>query len=310
MKKRCIRCNNEFNSNEMIVNDDVCDTCDAMNCITFWYPRLYRLSFPMPKTIIIHTNVQLIDLFDNKNPEGLGQFMSDLKNAVIEVGLPAFLRTGHLSNKHDWKNSCYINEKTIENESTLLSHTSDTLLNHVHNLLYMSCIATIDRVIPFDFWAVREFIKTEPYFHYFIGEMPITKERRFFVRNGKIECHHNYWDRKAFENDIDEKLFDEMASLSNDDENELIKMATYVAKLFSGYWSLDFLKGANGEWYLTDMAIGEKSHHPECKKIKQSLEEIKPCQNNKCEFYDKRIIDKSNCQISFIRPTTGCKRFI
>ncbi len=250
-KKKCIRCGADFNFNPIIQGDDICPTCERMNCISFWYPRLFRQGFPTPKTIIIHTNLPLERLADGEKVEGIDKFILNIKEAICEVGTPAFLRTGYLSNKHDWKKSCFIDKETAKNG----------LLQHIGNLVEMSALATIDRMIPIDFWAVRELRETEPYFNYFAGKMPITKERRYFVWNGKIKCHHNYWDRKAFENDINEKKFEELSTLSKDDEKILAQMANYIAGLFSGYWSVDFLKGKNGQWYLTDMAIGERSYH-------------------------------------------------
>ena|SRR3990167_10232332 len=259
-RKKCLRCKNPFNANIMIANDDVCRTCELMNCISFWYPRLYRLNFPMPKTIILHTNLPLENLFGGERPEetsplykNIMSFVIDIRLATTQVGFPAFLRTGHTSNKHDWKNSCFLDKETLKDEKKVLGH--------IANLVDQSGIMTIDRMTPIDFWAVREFIETETYFTYFRGEMPITKERRYFVKNGKIECHHNYWDRKAFKNDIDEKKFKELSTLSEEDEKLLNGMAVYVANVFQGYWSCDFLKGKNGKWYLTDMAIGERSYH-------------------------------------------------
>ena len=46
-------------------------------------------------------------------------------------------------------------------------------------------------------------------------------------------------------------------------------MAIYIANIFTGYWSCDFLKSERGNWYLTDMAIGERSYHEEHTKIKK-----------------------------------------
>jgi len=252
--EKCVRCGISFESNPIISGDDVCRTCSTMNCITFWYPRLFRLGFPMPKTIILHTNLPLEMLTDGRVPEGIDEFINGIRFAAPKLGTyPLFLRTGYLSNKHDWKNSCFLSKETLANK--------EWILKHITNIVELSAIATIDRMMPIDFWAVREFIETKSYFDYFPGEMPITKERRYFVRDGMIECHHNYWDREAFEDDIDEEKFNDLSSLSKEDESELNKMARYVANLFSGFWSVDFLKGKNDKWYLTDMAIGESSHH-------------------------------------------------
>lgn len=252
ISKKCVRCSNPFKYNPIIVGDDVCPICNRMNDITFWYPRLYRLNFPMPKTIIIHTNVDLILMIDGKKPEGIRGFFNDMIGAIKKIGTPVFIKTGYTANKHDWEKSCF------------LSDLKD-LGKHIFNLVEFSTIATIDRFMPCDFWAVREIIKTKPYFNYFVGKMPITKERRIFVRNGKIECSHSYWPKEVFKG-IEKRKFDKLDKLTEKDKKELFGMAQYVADIFQGYWSCDFLKGENGEWYLTDMAIGELSYHQKHKK--------------------------------------------
>ena len=76
--KKCIRCKSPFKHNPIIVNDNVCPTCSRMNDITFWYPRLYRLGFPMPKTIIIHTNVDMERFSHGEEPEGIDEFLVEI----------------------------------------------------------------------------------------------------------------------------------------------------------------------------------------------------------------------------------------
>jgi len=250
--RKCVRCGNPFRYNPIIIGDDVCPTCERMNDITFWYPRLLHLKCPMPKTIIIHTNVDMERFSGGEEPEGIDEFLVEIREAIKKIGLPVFLKTGYTSNKHDWKNSCFISKNS----------TFKDLKKHIFNLVEFSAIATIDRFMPCDFWAVREIIKTKPYFTYFSGEMPITKERRIFVRNGKVECSHSYWPKEIFKG-IEKKKFDKLDKLTEKDKKELFSMAQYVANIFQGYWSCDFLKGKNGKWYLTDMAIGEKSYHQE-----------------------------------------------
>lgn len=249
--KLCQRCANPFKSNILIKGDDICDTCNCMNDISFWYPKLFRLKFPTPQTILIYTNLDLEPLAYGATVEGIERLVNEIKTAIQNVGLPAFLRTGYLSNKHDWKNSCY-----LENND------NDNILQHIINLSKMSALATIDRFEPCHFFAVREFIKAKIHFHYFDGEMPITSERRFFIRNGEVECHHSYWPLELFKGIAENKIA-ALNELSDEDEKNLIKMALYVSKNFSGYWSCDFLKAQDGNWFLTDMAIGESSyHHP------------------------------------------------
>lgn len=253
--KKCIRCENPFKYNPIIVGDNVCPTCSRMNDITFWYPRLFRLQFPMPKTIIIHTNCNLEKLAHGSKPQGIDEFLKEIKSAIKKIGLPVFLKTGYTSNKHSWKESCFVSDLK-------------KLKSHIFSLVEFSACATPDRFMPCDFWAVREIIKTKSYFTYFHGEMPITKERRIFVRNGKIECSHSYWPEKVFEG-IEKKKFKQLDKLTIKDKKELFSMAQYVSTIFQGYWSCDFLLGKNGQWYLTDMAIGEQSYHQEHKKLKK-----------------------------------------
>jgi len=252
--KNCIRCFNIFKSNPLIQEDDICSTCERMNSITFWYPVLHRQQFPTPKTIIVNADVELGYLIDDKIPKKAVRFLKEMSIAIDEVGLPAFIRTEMLSNKHDWKHSCFLEKK-------------EDLIGHLKNLIEMSSIARIDVGVPHDFFAVREMIPTESYFTYFAGDMPITKEVRVFVKNGKIVCKHPYWPADIFK-EIDKEKIKSLRELSKDDEEETNKMAEYVSRLFSGYWSVDLLKSKTGEWFCTDMAIGERSWHDKtCSKI-------------------------------------------
>lgn len=255
-EKKCQRCGNLFNANIMIKNDNVCRTCNRLNDIPFWYPVLLRSGIPTPETFILYTNINLEPLAFGEAVEGIDTLITDIQNACKKVGSPSFLRTGHSSNKHEWENSCFISKETSKDKKKLL--------NHVHNLVEHSTMMTIDRFTPCDFWAVRKFIETEIFFYDFDGKMPITKERRFFIDRGKIQCSHSYWPKKVFL-DKSEKQVDELNNFSKQDVETMVSMAKYIAGKFSGLWSVDFLKGKDGTWYCIDMAIGERSYHEEYK---------------------------------------------
>lgn len=248
---KCLRCQNEFHSNPLFKNDNVCPTCERMTSMTFWLPRLQRYNFPTPKTIMVNADVGLDSLLDGETPKGSERFFHELENAVDIVGLPAFLRTEMLSNKHDWENSCFVQSK-------------DQLIGHVTNLIEMSELARIDIGMDRSFFAVREFIKTEKAFTFFNGNMPITKEVRVFIKNGKIECWHPYWPVDIFEG-IDSDLVNDVRGLNLRQKETVEKMGAFIAKIFQGWWSVDLLRSWDGDWYVTDMAIGEASYHdPEC----------------------------------------------
>jgi len=46
---------------------------------------------------------------------------------------------------------------------------------------------------------------------------------------------------------------------------ELHTTASKIAQVFDGYWSIDFCRARNGQWYCIDMAEGNRSWHPKCK---------------------------------------------
>ena len=232
---------------------------EAKNNLTYWFPILEKIRMRVPKTIIAHTGgVNLLELVDGKIPDGYMQFHKRLLDAIRQIGFPCFLRSGMTSDKHSWKRSCYI---TAESDLTA----------HLCTIIETSIMANIAGY-PFDtsFWAVRELIQTEPLFHAF-EEMPITKERRIFIKNGEVICNHPYWPDEAFENYKDKipdyrKKMKELQSLSEDEERELNLMAKYIGRFFKGFWSVDFLRDVEGKWYCIDMAVGERSYHfVECK---------------------------------------------
>jgi hypothetical protein len=221
--------------------------------MAYWFPLLKQIGMRVPKTILIDTgDCELGILTDGNIPKNIDNFLNRLTNAINEIGLPCFLRTGMTSNKHDWKDSCYI-------EST----DRDYLINHISNIVKHSFIANIGG-LPFDYsiWAVRQLIPTKPLFYCFNG-MPITKERRLFVKNGKVICNHPYWPKEAFGyHKINGKLdIEKLSFLNKEDEKELKLMAEYVGRYFTGYWSMDFLQDIENKWWLTDMATGERSYH-------------------------------------------------
>ena len=138
----------------------------------------------------------------------------------------------------------------------------------------------------------REFLQLETTgFTAFHGKMPINKEVRCFIRDGKIDCVHPYWFNEVFDREVarEAKMHkmiggeeaakkgysqlpadwsDKLAKsnkLTFNDKSIIHEYLREVMPHFQGYWSVDFTKGVNGEWYLIDMARGELSqHHPEC----------------------------------------------
>ena len=170
---------------------------------------------------------------------------------ALQFGYPVFLRTGQTSHKHDWKNTCFVKDKP-EMES------------HIVALLKFSHVADIiglDRST----WVVREMLDLKTAFTSFYGDMPINCERRYFIRDGKVECHHPYWPKQAFDdysNPLDwESQLTALNYESLEEVDFLTEQSLKVAEKFKGYWSLDWALATDGTWYAIDMAPGDISFH-------------------------------------------------
>lgn len=238
------------------------------NCISYWFPKVSGL-VPCPETRIIRTELPLWQLLDGAEVsqqllDGTNAFIKQLADAARSLGgAPVFLRTGHTSGKHRWRLTCCVTDL-------------DYLPRHVGALVEESELADI-MDLPTNVWAVRRMLKTEPAFHAYNG-MPITREFRVFVRDGRIEHWQPYWPPGAFE-----------AAGANPDAPDWLERLAKISKLglytgdvifpgtrdigraLGGYWSVDWLYAAEqpgdkiGKWFMIDMADGEQSFRREPK---------------------------------------------
>jgi hypothetical protein len=223
---------------------------NRLTSLNFWYPKLKGLAIPMPKTIILPYERNPFDDLDYKI------FERDLARAAREIGFPLFMRTDLSAGKHDWKNTCY-----VEN--------FHALIKNLPRLIESNELADI-MGLPYTSIVLREFLDLETTFKAFPGDMPINKERRYFIENGQVLCHHPYWPPNAFE-DIDAGIQyachgwqEKLAELNRQEDSEVILLTNYaklVSLTLSGFWSVDFAYARNGKWYLIDMAVGEASYH-------------------------------------------------
>jgi hypothetical protein len=95
--------------------------------------------------------------------------------------------------------------------------------------------------------------------------MPVSKERRYFVRDGKVVCKHPYWPEDAIYGHKlppDWKLLLAAMNLETGEEREQLNAyAVKFASVNPGFWSVDFAQDARGNWWLIDAARGEVSWH-------------------------------------------------
>jgi len=281
--------------------------CDIdPNSMLYWFPKIKKLDIIYPRTEFVPVD------FSN-NPEIHDEDYSAVRNYSDEVikkaesfGYPFFLRTDLLSGKHYWNKTCFVKDE----ESVVL---------HMSELLYISLnVDMFGREVRA--YVVREYIPMATEFNAFSADLPIGVERRYFIYDGKVVCHHPYWIKDAVREgaklkepeDIKEILLSEgidydsiegkirrielrvpdlpknweetLNNLNYESEQEILELthiAQKVASQFEGFWSVDFCKAKDGRWYFIDMAMGAVSWHPnDCNFFK----EFKFKNINKSEF--------------------------
>jgi len=224
--------------------------------LSWWFPCI-PTGILVPETIIIpYTGDDLTHLLDGQTPKGFVGLVVKITEAGNKLGWPLFLRTDYLSGKHNWKKTCYI-------------PVPGDVPSHVARLVEESVMADI-MGFPTDCWIARKLIPTKPAFHAFYGDMPIVKERRYFVQDDQVVCHHPYWPSEVF---YDTKVstqiwFDNLCYMNVEPPYEvdwLSELSRKVGKAIGGAWSIDWLQDENYKWHLIDMADAAQSYHwPGC----------------------------------------------
>ncbi len=222
---------------------------DFKDSFLYWFPRIKEiLGLNIPKTEIIELSEEdLISLEIND----LYYFQENkvrFKIVFKKFNFPIFLRTDEFSKKHDWKDSCF-----VQNKDQFFANLRNLIISS--NRINEACRALV----------IREFLHLQTTFKYF-NEMPVAKERRYFISEGKVICHHPYWNEIAFETDdlcIKEKLKE--INYESEMETLILKnMAKKVANVLEGNWSVDFACDISNKWWVIDMATAKHSWHPEC----------------------------------------------
>lgn len=222
----------------------------------FWYP-LIRGIIPTPKTTIIDLEEGDLDLLfemlDGKNfPEKLH---SRIIKASKQYSFPLFFRTDFTSGKHSFVETCYVKEEG-EFKSHIFALFEDTILKDIN----------------IGAFVIREYLPLVAPFEAF-NHLPIAKERRYFVEDGIIICHHPYWPEEAIEFYRDTKKpknWKEDLRMINYEHPSEIRFLSLLAKDFSihvpGAWSVDFALPQDHDWIMIDAAEAHRSWHPsDCK---------------------------------------------
>lgn len=231
--------------NEIITETD-------KNSMLYWFPLIKDLKVNIPETIIIEVKTFLGD-----------EPLSNLKNYLPKIyekakilGFPLFIRSDYYSGKHSWKNTCFVeNEKSLERQ--------------IRNI-YIDGLCVDIIGLPFDAVILRKYIEMDSKFTAFYEGMPVSSERRYFINNGKIICHHPYWVEDCIKKPSIKNWKKILKELNKETDEEIKLLSSYtklIANKLNGYWSVDFCRDKTGKWWFIDCATGERSYHPECDKI-------------------------------------------
>lgn len=223
----------------------------------FWFPKIVDV-LPTPKTVIIEILHEKLSKFTYGEAPFPPEFKDNIFHNARLIGYPLFLRTDQASGKHRWTQTCY-----VEKESDLMQH--------IFNVLEFNEMADMPG-LPYKALVVRQYIPLFSTFKAFSG-MPVAKERRYFVKNGKVVCHHPYWIQDAIEKGISHKpplprnWKQLLADLNRETLQEIQELSAYAevfANRVHGFWSVDFAYTQDGHWILIDAGRGEISWHPKC----------------------------------------------
>ncbi|MDD4888365.1 MAG: ATP-grasp domain-containing protein [Phycisphaerae bacterium] len=231
------------------------------SCISYWYPAILPV-VPTPRTRTLRAQGDLWALLNGKRPAGWDDFITELLAIAESFGAPVFVRAGLGSAKHDWSRTCYLAKL---NRPEMSAHV-------VAIVDWLACNGLGPR--PGEVFAVRQFVPLVSGFSAWRG-LPIARERRYFIRDGQVVCHHPYWPAGALlplaeRGELPPDWIQALAFLNQEPADELVTLTAHAQAVASlpefrrGYWSIDFALGQNGVWYAIDMAAGERSWHPEC----------------------------------------------
>jgi hypothetical protein len=235
----------------------------------YWHEKLtqagLKKTIPMPKTMYVEVDREILaPLCDGEIPIEVEKLLPQWKSIANRIGYPLFLRTDLVSGKHDWKRTCFVEDETV-------------LLDHIQGVVEAN--EMVDLVgAPYKYLVFREFIPFHWRFHAFHGEMPVARERRYFVKDGKVVCHHPYWIPASILRPSIENWEEALEDINYESLVELTILTDYaerIGKVLGGYWSIDFawtdkqrlldsslpVDDEHGTWYFIDAADALLSYH-------------------------------------------------
>jgi hypothetical protein len=91
-------------------------------------------------------------------------------------------------------------------------------------------------------------------------DMPVCKEFRYFIEDGRYVCSHPYWPVQSLIDGGFDLSPHDFTALCAGRTQELDQIAIAAGAAVGGAWSVDILETKRG-WVVTDMAEAHKSWH-------------------------------------------------
>jgi len=249
------------------------------NSLVYWFSKTKDMDLvPQPETIYIPLNRDEGIKFMDEEP--LSEFVKACKEAAEKLSYPVFIRTDQASSKHNYERAALV--KSEDDLEFAIAQTIE--FNFIADFLGL----------PFEYMVFRKFIPLYSTFKAFKG-LPIAKERRYFINDGKIVCHHPYWPEDAIRNPTKRNWKSLLKKMNHEDPDEIQTLTNYAEliakKIGNEGWSIDFACHENNQiWYFIDAALAKDSYHPEdCSHYELFREKPKP--RNIPAGYDKKLQD-------------------
>lgn len=248
------------------------------NSMNYWFPKIENLGIPMPKTIFALHKESPFDYYGCLDGEPLPpEDEVAIALAADEVGYPLFMRSDLVSVKHEYVNTCYVRRRA-------------DLIPHLVRLIEGNAL----RDQPMTSIVLRKHLHLAAKFKAFRG-LPIAPERRYFVVDGEVVCHHPYWPADAIHGKRTNyagyrkppkkwgrhtkylklpgnwrQLLAEMNRESPEEIELLSEYASKIGAVLGDMWSIDFALAFgpgnhSKRWYMIDAALAPDSYHdPAC----------------------------------------------
>lgn len=222
-------------------------------CFTYWFPIVEQLGINHPRSLVLDFPDDLTGQIYNGEIEAadprLNTLVREIRAFGKTVGYPLFMKNSLCSAKHAWRRTCFVDEGA----------TDEQIKEQITHLTHYWGMASWEKAL---YLVVREFIPTAPVFHAFEG-MPVTAEYRIFADDGKANGWQPYWPSAAIESPSVSDWEARLATIREPSSEDLDRMqawASDVSSALGGAWSIDFLRGRDGQLWLIDIAEAAKSY--------------------------------------------------